>query len=148
MNFRNCLVTMRPTTKRSELPTRSTVRARINNEFVDFLDSIKTAITNAPGSASVGWDVWTAPHTSDPYCGVIALWIDVDFDHQVWTMRNEVVACRKVLGKHDGENLGRHLLLSLDRVGITSKTGHKVSSHHLSHTVPADAVLARAYHER
>ncbi|RDX47039.1 hypothetical protein OH76DRAFT_1322659, partial [Lentinus brumalis] len=41
MNFRNCLVTMRPTTKRSELPTRSTVRARINNEFVDFLDSIK-----------------------------------------------------------------------------------------------------------
>lgn len=55
VNFRNCLVTMCPATKRSELPTRSTVCARINNDFVDFLDSIKTAITNAPGSVSVGW---------------------------------------------------------------------------------------------
>lgn len=75
------------------------------------------------------------PHTSDPFCGVIALWIDVDFEQQAWTMRNEVVACRKVLGKHNGENLGRHLLLFLDRVGIMSKTGHKASAHPLSRLV-------------
>ncbi len=139
---------MRPTTKRSELPNRSTVRARINNEFVDFLDGIKLAIGNASGSTSVGWDIWTAPHTSDPYCGVIALWIDVDFEAQVWTMRNEVIACRKVLGKHDGENMGRHLLLFLDRVGITSKTGHKVSLPLYMSAVSAYVLLAGARHER
>ncbi|RDX49550.1 hypothetical protein OH76DRAFT_1324181, partial [Lentinus brumalis] len=44
IHFRNCLVTMRPKTTRSELPTRSTVRARINNEFVDLIDNIKASI--------------------------------------------------------------------------------------------------------
>ncbi|KAI0692748.1 hypothetical protein C8T65DRAFT_546100, partial [Cerioporus squamosus] len=43
-HFNNCLVIMRPKTKRSELPTRSTVRARINNNFIDFLDTLRTDI--------------------------------------------------------------------------------------------------------
>ncbi|RDX49211.1 hypothetical protein OH76DRAFT_1298571, partial [Lentinus brumalis] len=41
IDFRNCLVTMRPKTSRKELPTRTMVRARINNEFVDHLDKVK-----------------------------------------------------------------------------------------------------------
>ncbi|KAI0682307.1 hypothetical protein C8T65DRAFT_542231, partial [Cerioporus squamosus] len=36
--FRNCLVTMRPKTRKSELPTRSTVRTRITNEFATYLE--------------------------------------------------------------------------------------------------------------
>ncbi|TFK82991.1 hypothetical protein K466DRAFT_452360, partial [Polyporus arcularius HHB13444] len=38
--FRNCLVIMRPKTRKSELPTRTTVRTRITNEFVTYLDRV------------------------------------------------------------------------------------------------------------
>ncbi|RDX42609.1 hypothetical protein OH76DRAFT_1362503, partial [Lentinus brumalis] len=36
--FRNCLVTMRPKTRKGELPTRTTVRTRITNEFKMYFD--------------------------------------------------------------------------------------------------------------
>ncbi|KAI0713356.1 hypothetical protein C8Q76DRAFT_581973, partial [Earliella scabrosa] len=39
--FTNCLVVMRPGTKKSELPTRAKVRTHINNSFVDYLDALK-----------------------------------------------------------------------------------------------------------
>ncbi len=126
IDFRNCLVTMRPKTSRKELPTRTMVRARINNEFVDHLDKVKEDIGRAPGAISSGWDLWSAPHTSDHYFGMIAQWIEVDENFSNWVLRDEVTACHKIFGKHDGENLGKYLLLCLDRVGITSKTDQKV----------------------
>ncbi len=104
-----------------------TVRARINNEYVDFIAEIKDAVSEAPGAVSSGWDLWSAPHTSDHYFGMLIMWVDVDWRSGTWTLRDEVAACRKMLGKHDGENLGKYLLLCYDRVGVTSKEGHKVS---------------------
>ncbi len=55
---------MRPKTRKSELPTRTTVRTRITNEYVLYLDGLVLAIHAAPGNISVLWDLWTAPHTS------------------------------------------------------------------------------------
>ncbi|RPD52734.1 hypothetical protein L227DRAFT_465449, partial [Lentinus tigrinus ALCF2SS1-6] len=42
--FRNCLVVMRLTTRKSELPTRTTVRNRIEDKFNDFIDELKSDI--------------------------------------------------------------------------------------------------------
>ncbi|KAI0731265.1 hypothetical protein C8Q76DRAFT_586230, partial [Earliella scabrosa] len=41
VTFTNCLVVMRPRTLRSELPTRSTVRTRIENEYAKYLDRLR-----------------------------------------------------------------------------------------------------------
>ncbi|KAI0715523.1 hypothetical protein C8T65DRAFT_527398, partial [Cerioporus squamosus] len=41
ITFTNCLVVMRPATKRSELPTRTTVHRKINDEFIDYLAELK-----------------------------------------------------------------------------------------------------------
>ncbi|TFK82167.1 hypothetical protein K466DRAFT_470848, partial [Polyporus arcularius HHB13444] len=38
--FQNVLVVMRPKTRKSELPTRTTVRTRITNEYVLYLDGL------------------------------------------------------------------------------------------------------------
>ena len=119
---------MRPKTKRSELPTRAKVRTHINNSFVDFLESLTKDIAKAPGEVSSLWDLWTAPHTSDPYFGLILQWIDVDAKTGVWTFRDEVAACHKILGNHSGVNLGLYCLLLLDRAGVTSKKHSKVCS--------------------
>ena len=73
-------------------------------------------IEAALGNVSVGWDLWTAPHTSDPYFGLLVHWIDADLKVQVWTICSEVAACHKVIGKHNSNNLGLHLLLFLDHV--------------------------------
>ncbi|KAH9913427.1 hypothetical protein B0H21DRAFT_663668, partial [Amylocystis lapponica] len=42
--FNNCLYTMHPKTSRSELPSRSTVRTKIENSFIDFLADTKADI--------------------------------------------------------------------------------------------------------
>ena len=62
---------MRPKTKKSELPTCAKVRTHINNQFVDFLKCLAKDIANATGEVFSLWDLWTAPHTSDPYFGLI-----------------------------------------------------------------------------
>ncbi|RDX45976.1 hypothetical protein OH76DRAFT_1301494, partial [Lentinus brumalis] len=41
ITFTNCLVAMRPATKKSELPSRSTVRSYINNSFIDYVGQLK-----------------------------------------------------------------------------------------------------------
>lgn len=73
------------------------------------------------------WDLWTAPHTSIPFLGMIITWMEVDSDTRDWRIRCEVAALHEILGKHSGVNLGRYFLLFLDRVGITSKEHHKAS---------------------
>lgn len=128
VTFRNCLVTMRPQTTKSELPSRDAVRRKIENCFVDYLDQLRADISAAPGNVSALWDLWTAKHTSTPYLGLLLQWIQVDGDK--WVFRNEVGAFREIFGKHSGINLGRYLILLLDRVGVTSKTHSKVR--HLS----------------
>ncbi len=128
--FTNCLVAMRPKTGKSELPTRWTVRTNIINNFVDFMTDLKAAIDAAPGDISSLWDLWTAPHTSDSYFGLLVQWIEIvdsgDDALPAWRFRVEVAACRKVLGDHGGVNLGRNFIKFLDRCGITSKTHTKV----------------------
>lgn len=118
---------MRPRTKKSELPTRARVKTRIHNEFVAFLERLQEDIKKAPGDISSLWDMWTAPHTSDPFFGMILQWIAIDEETGKWTFRDEVGACHKVLGDHSGANLGRYFLMFLDRAGVTSKTHSKVS---------------------
>lgn len=125
--FCNCLVVMRPGTKTSELPTVWKVKTRINNEFVGFLKDLKDDIEKAPGDISSLWDMWTAPHTSEPYFGLILQWVGVDEPTGTWTFRNEVGACHKVLGDHSGADLGRYFTLFLERAGVISKTHAKVS---------------------
>ncbi|KAI1789379.1 hypothetical protein LXA43DRAFT_869346, partial [Ganoderma leucocontextum] len=39
--FRNCLVTMHSKTKSSELPSRTTVRSHISNEFITYMENLK-----------------------------------------------------------------------------------------------------------
>ncbi len=43
-----------------------------------------------------------------------------------WKMRAEVIGFKAVSGNHSGENLGRHAVGLLDRVGIMDKNGTKV----------------------
>ncbi len=142
ITFSNCLVAMRPQTKKKELPTRTTVKNNINNKFVDYIEELRADIQKAPGDVSTAWDMWTAPHTSDSYFGMFLQWIDIDFEAGTWKFRDEVAACHKVLGNHGGENLGRYFILFLDRAGVTSKTHNKVSPQCLAHsrTRVADAV--------
>ncbi|EIW57566.1 uncharacterized protein TRAVEDRAFT_99481, partial [Trametes versicolor FP-101664 SS1] len=42
--FTNCLVVMRPKTTKEDLPSRTTVRTRIQNNFVDLLKALEAAI--------------------------------------------------------------------------------------------------------
>ena len=124
--FSNVLVTMRPSTKTSELPTRYLVRTTITNKFVDFLNGLRDDLSRAPGNISIAWDSWTAPHTSDPFLGMLVLWIQIGEDGTL-SMRDEVGAFHKIFGSHTGVNLGRYLLLFLDRICVTSKSHNKVS---------------------
>lgn len=121
---------MRPKTLKSELPTRSTVRNHITTSYLDAFESIHAAISSAPGSVSVIWDMWTAPYTSDPYLGMLATWIDVSSTGE-WTMRDEVIAFHRIFGDHGGKNLGRYFTLLLDRCKITSKKCNKVSVYNI-----------------
>ena len=118
---------MRPDTLPAELPTHTEVRVKIISEFAKYLKELRTDIAAAPGDVSVLWDMWSAPHTSEPYLGLLLQWIQVDSETGKWTFRSEVGAFFNVYGSHSGINLGRYLILLLDRVGVTSKTRSKVS---------------------
>ena len=93
MTFRNCLVTMRPKTSKSELPSRETVRSHITNKFIEYMEQLKADIAKAPGAVSTLCDLWTAPNTSNPFVGLMATWIQVGEDG-VWTFRDEITAVR------------------------------------------------------
>ncbi|OJT06528.1 Zinc finger BED domain-containing protein RICESLEEPER 2 [Trametes pubescens] len=130
VTFTNCLVTMRPKTKREDLPTRATVYTRIQNEFGTYMSNLRKNIEAAIGDVSSNFDLWTEDHASIAYFGMIGQWIDThgpEGEHATveykWALRSEVVAMHEILGEHNGANLGRYLLKFSDRVGITSKTG-------------------------
>nr|VWP01648.1 Uncharacterized protein [Ganoderma boninense] len=125
VTFRNVLITMRPKTVKSELLTYSTVRSHITNTFVDYMTRLKEDISRAPGAVNTMGDTWTAPHTSDPMFGLLVVWIDIQPDG-TWVYRDEVAAFHKILGDHGGANLGRYLLLFLDRCGVTSRAHSKL----------------------
>ena len=73
------------------------------------------------------WDLWSAPHSSSPFFGLIVQWIEVGGKNgEVWRFRDEVAAFHKILGKHSGINLGRYFVVFLDRCGVTSKEESKV----------------------
>lgn len=124
-SFRNCLVTMRPSTRREEIPSTHIVRTQILNNFADYLSDNRQAICAAPGTISTNWDMWTEDQTSKPYLGLIGSWIDVT--PECWTLRAEVLAFHIVMGAHDGDNLGRYFVKFLDRAGVTGKEYSKVS---------------------
>jgi hypothetical protein len=44
VSFRNCLVAMRPHTKRSELPSAHDVKAYIHNQYIAHLEDLKKQI--------------------------------------------------------------------------------------------------------
>ncbi|PIL25949.1 hypothetical protein GSI_11703 [Ganoderma sinense ZZ0214-1] len=143
--FRNVLITMRPTTRSSELPIRSLVRTKITNEFVDFLNGLRDNISCAPGAVSIAWDSWTAPHISDPFLDMLALWIQVN--DGVWSMRDEVGVFHKIFGSHTGVNLSRYLLLFLDRIAVTlkshNKLGHMTNDNASNNGTGAEVIAAR-----
>jgi hypothetical protein len=58
--------------------------------------------------------------------GMMAHWIEVK--EGKWKMRAEVIGFKAVSGNHSGENLGRHAVDLLNRVGIMDKHGTKVLS--------------------
>jgi hypothetical protein len=58
------------------------------------------------------------------FLGMTAHWIEVK--NRKWKLRAEVVGFKAISGAHSGENLGRHAVGLLDRVGIMSKTQSKV----------------------
>ncbi|KAM5539424.1 hypothetical protein V8D89_006876 [Ganoderma adspersum] len=80
VTFRNILITMRPKTVKSELPTYSTVRSHITNCFVDFMNELKADIAHAPGDVNTMCDTWMVPYTSDPMFGLLVIWIDIQPD--------------------------------------------------------------------
>ena len=47
--FRNCLVAMRPKTTRKDLPSRHDIKVYIHNEFVRWLNTLKTEILVSNG---------------------------------------------------------------------------------------------------
>ncbi len=90
------------------------------------MTQLKADIARAPGDVNSMCDTWMAPHTSDPMFGVLVVWIDIRPDG-TWVYQDEVAAFHKILGDHGGRNLGRYLIMFLDRCGITSREHSKVS---------------------
>ncbi|KAG6826532.1 hypothetical protein H0H92_015444 [Tricholoma furcatifolium] len=89
--FRNCLVSMCPKTKSSELPTSYNVSTHIHNEFVHLIDALKQDIIAAPGRISITADTWSADNTKIGYLGVTTHWIQIV--------------------DHGGKNLGQYLVV-------------------------------------
>jgi hypothetical protein len=58
------------------------------------------------------------------FMGMTAHWIEVK--DKKWKLRAEVIGFKPISGAHSGENLGRHAVGLLDRVGIMSKNHSKV----------------------
>jgi hypothetical protein len=56
--------------------------------------------------------------------GVTAHWISTDAG--VWSLEKEVIAFKGLTGRHDGQNLGAHLLACLRRVKIVTGSTNKV----------------------
>ena len=124
---------MRPKMMREELPTCTTVRTNIKNEYARYMEAIHECIFAALGNVSVNWDLWTEEHASLAYFGMIAQWIDTNSDS--WCLRSEVIAFHKISGNHSGKNLGRYFIKFTDCASITSKRkamANKVSTYSMS----------------
>jgi len=141
--FRNCLVSMRPSTMTHDLPTTHGVVNHLHNEFVRWLRQLNadievsyscqigqgglTIITlqKAPGKVSTTADSWTVNTTKAGFLGVTAHSIDIEVDK--WTLRSEVIGFRTLSGEHSGQNLGRCFVGVCDRVGLIDSERSKVS---------------------
>lgn len=95
------------------------VNSEISNRFADYIRDIRNEIKRAPGKISVNWDLWTADTSKLSYFGLAAQWISVEDGS--WMFRAEVIACHRILGAHNGTNLGHYFMRFTERVGITSK---------------------------
>ena len=138
---------MRPKSTSADLPSAYDVQVHLHNQFVKHMKVLKDDITvriswssldgtdlckwqAAPGKVSVTFDGWSADTTKTGFQGMTAHWIDVK--EGKWKMRAEVIGFKAISGNHGGENLGRHAVGLLDRVGIMDKKGTKACWPYLS----------------
>ena len=132
---------MRPKSTTLDLPNSYNVKTYLHNQFVRHIADLKeqiavssfnksrTGLTNicwkaAPGKISITSDAWSADTTKMGFMGMTAHWIGVQ--DRKWKLRAEVIGFKPISGKHSGENLGRHAVGLLDRVGIMSNDQSKV----------------------
>ena len=73
---------------------------------------------------SITADGWTTDNTKTGFLGMTAQWVSTKDGK--WTLREVVIAFKAMVGRHDGDNLGRYMMGLTDRVGITSDTSSKV----------------------
>ncbi|KAF8696454.1 hypothetical protein AX14_001593 [Amanita brunnescens Koide BX004] len=98
--YHNCLVTMRPHTIKSDLPSDHEVRKCLQNEFARHLNELKAKIMNLPGKASITVDCWTADTTKAGFISITAHWINVAKNGE-WELESNVIALRGLSGDHD-----------------------------------------------
>jgi hypothetical protein len=84
---------------------------------------------------SITADSWSADTTKMSFLGMMAHYIEVK--HGRWKLKAEVIGFKSLLGAHDGENLGRYAVETLDRVGIMDKKGSKACAVYL-YSITAD----------
>ncbi|GLB39419.1 hypothetical protein LshimejAT787_0605810 [Lyophyllum shimeji] len=130
--FRNCLVTMRPKTTNTDLPSTHEVLVNLHNKFTVHMAEVRESILKAPGKVSVTDDLWSEDYTKSSFKGMSAHWIEVV--NGKWRMRTEVIAFQAVSGDHSGLNLGRYFVGCCDRVGIMGKNGSKLQCATLDNT--------------
>jgi hypothetical protein len=132
---------MRPKSTTLDLPSSHDVKVYIHNEFVKHMAELKQEITvsssylkvlcylpfqEAPGKVSITEDGWSADTTKMGFQGMTAHWMEVK--EGKWRLRAEVIGFKALSGAHSGENLGRYAVGLLDRAGIMSRKGSKVSA--------------------
>jgi hypothetical protein len=145
--FRNCLVSMRPSALKADLPSRNDIVTYTHNEFISFFSNLKTRINvvhfcdrqqttrtdlylitqaETTGRVSVTTDLWSVSQTKASFMGITAHWIESNPKTSKWTLCSEVIAFRAIFGRHDGHNLGRYFIGLCERAGLIDRKASRV----------------------
>ena len=81
------------------IPGDDKIRRIINDAFVWSTEQL-TSMLQSARSVCITTDLWSS-RNDEPYIGVTAGWLDL-ID---WLLKEALLACEKINGKHTGENI-------------------------------------------
>ena len=98
----------------TQIPSYQTVMKTIDEKFEKMMNSIKECLENVDYVA-FSTDGWSSVNKS--FLGYTITWLNEDLERVI-----VVVACERFIGRHTYDQVGAHILKTLNKFGILSRT--------------------------
>ena len=121
------------------LPSGVTFRKWVLAEFRTQKETVKKELKSARSNIHLSFDLWTSPNAYS-IIAVISHFIDSKGRRQT-----KLLAVRRVLGEHSGENMGACVFQVIREYGIRKRIGFLVLDNVASNDVIVDYILRKAY---